>query len=830
MSIDKDDARLTAYALGQMEAKDRDAFEKELADDPAAQCEVAAIRAMAARVGATLEGEPAQALAAAQRRAIERAAGVRAPWRYGWVAAAAACLLAVVFAYGSSTMLGFGESAVDKAMARQGEYYNDGRDGDYRGRVENLYREPADALSPIPQEPPAPPQKLRLAEHFDRSSHEPVRPPGFNTEAYDRIVDNDWKRVADADTSTFSVDVDTASYANVRRFLNEGKLPPKDAVRIEELINYFPYDYAAPEPNAAHPFVAHVEVAGCPWSSRHRLARIGLKGKSLNVKDRPPTNLVFLVDVSGSMRPRNKLPLLKQSMQMLVSELDEGDRVAVVVYAGAAGLVLRSTTCDQRETIQQALERLQSGGSTNGGEGIRLAYDLARKNFLKGGVNRVILATDGDFNVGVTDRGSLTRLIEENAKTGVFLTILGFGTGNLKDARMEELSNKGNGNYAYIDSLEEAQKVLVDGLGGTLVAIAKDVKIQIFFNPKEVAGYRLIGYANRMLEKEDFNDDTKDAGDIGAGHAVTALYELVPAGQEVPAGNVDQNPFVAQNKPSDLADTGTLFLLRLRYKQPDSDTSTLMEQSVMDRDRGFDDASPDFRWASAVAAFGMLLRDSPHKGQVTWETVLELAKTHAGADSIRQEFLGLVEKARRLAPTPPSEPRQAVEGRLDSVRGNLVVISLGSADGVRVGDLFHVRRGSAYVGQVRIDVVKRNLSVGTFDSRLPGPGAPPQKADVVYRDKGLVEKDGLAPEPAPGPRRAVEGCLNSVRDDLVVISLGSADGVRVGDLFHVRRGSAYVGRIRIDKVERNLSVGTFDSQFPGPGAPPQKRDVVYRDK
>ncbi|MHC4971935.1 MAG: YfbK domain-containing protein [Planctomycetota bacterium] len=767
MSIEKDDPRLTAYVLGQMEAKDRDAFERELDQDPAAQAEVEAIRGMATRVGATLEGEPAQALAPAQRTAIERAAGVGRPWRYRWVAAVAACLLVTTFAL-SFYLVSEPPAAVRSEEASRAQlaadgsevkdaYYNDGKDGDSRGRAELVLpgnknaSDPNDSIgqgaSPGPAAPPRAAKPILALEAkakapaprregLRRVRHlEPVRPPGFSTEAYDRIVDNDWKRVADAHTSTFSVDVDTASYANVRRFLNDGKLPPKDAVRIEELINYFSYDYAPPAPDAAHPFVAHVEVAGCPWNPKHRLARIGLKGKTLHVKDRPPTNLVFLLDVSGSMRPANKLPLLQQSMQMLVRELDEGDRVAIVVYASASGLVLPPTACDEKETILQALERLRAGGSTNGGAGIQLAYRLARENFIEGGVNRVILATDGDFNVGVTDRGSLTRLVEENAKTGVYLTILGFGMGNYKDARMEELSNKGNGNYAYIDGLDEARKVLVDGLGGTLVAIAKDVKIQIFFNPKEVAGYRLIGYANRMLKKEDFNDDTKDAGDIGAGHAVTALYELVPAGQEVPAGRVDPNPFVTKEKPADLANTGTLFLLRLRYKQPDSDSSTLLEQSVMDGDQGFDSASPDFQWASAVAAFGMLLRDSEHKGQVTWETVLEVARTRTGADSHRQQFLGLVEKARRLAPTPPPKPRGAVEGRLTSVRDNLVVISVGSADGVRLGDIFHVRRGSTYVGHVTIQKVERNLSVGTFDSQFPGVGAPPQKGDVVYRDK-----------------------------------------------------------------------------------------------
>jgi secreted protein with Ig-like and vWFA domain len=364
----------------------------------------------------------------------------------------------------------------------------------------------------------------------------------LSSEAYDPVVHNPFLRVMQNPLSTFSIDVDTASYANVRRFLNGGQLPPPNAVRVEEFINYFEYDY--PQPTTAEtavppdcPFSVNVDVGECPWVPEHRLMRVGLKGMEIEQEERPSCNLVFLIDVSGSMQPPNKLPLLKQAMGMAVDGLNVDDRVALVVYAGSSGLVLPSTTGDSLEKIRDALEQLEAGGSTDGGEGIQLAYDVAAENFIEGGVNRVILATDGDFNVGVTDQSELVRLIEDRAKTGVFLSVLGFGMGNYKDDTLEKLADKGNGNYAYIDTPAEARKVLVEQLGGTLVTIAKDVKIQIEFNPAEVMAYRLIGYENRLLAAQDFNDDTKDAGEIGAGHTVTALYELVPVGVEPPAGD-----------------------------------------------------------------------------------------------------------------------------------------------------------------------------------------------------------------------------------------------------------------------------------------------------
>jgi Ca-activated chloride channel homolog len=484
-------------------------------------------------------------------------------------------------------------------------------------------------------------QRLLGSSDFD------APPPDFNTEAYDRIIDNPFLEVTQNPLSTFSIDVDTASYSNVRRFLRQRTLPPKDAVRIEELINYFSYNYDTPLGKDL--FSINVEVAEAPWNLEHRLVRIGLKGKEIEMEKRPASNLVFLLDVSGSMEPANKLPLLKQALRLLVEKLGEKDQVAMVVYAGTSGLVLPSTSCDQKETIMTVLKHLQAGGSTNGASGIQLAYQTALSNFIPGGINRVILATDGDFNVGVTNRGELIRLIEEKAESGVFLSVLGFGMGNYKDARLEQLADKGT--YAYIDTLNEARKVLVEEIHSTLITIAKDVKIQIEFNPTQVRAYRLIGYENRLLRKEDFNDETKDAGEIGAGHTVTALYEVVPAGKEIQVSAVDPLKYQQPVEPSQVAENGDLLTLKLRYKNPDEETSQLLESAVQDSGRTYQQASRDFKFAAAVASFGMLLRESPYKGDATLSKVLELAQEGKGADryGYREEFLQLVTVARSLA-------------------------------------------------------------------------------------------------------------------------------------------------------------------------------------
>ena len=471
----------------------------------------------------------------------------------------------------------------------------------------------------------------------------------FNTEGYSHIDENPFLDVAHAPLSTFSVDVDTASYSNTRRFLKDGQLPPKDAVRIEELVNYFSYDYPQPVGNA--PFSVTAEISEAPWNTQRRLVRIGLQGKRIPADNLPPANLVFLLDVSGSMNEPAKLPLVKSSMKILTEQLTARDHVAIVVYAGNSGLVLPSTSGDRKGEILAAIDRLEAGGSTNGGEGIQLAYKIAQENFIRGGTNRVILATDGDFNVGTTSEGDLVRLIEEKRQSGVFLSVLGFGTGNVKDSTMEKLADKGNGNYAYIDTLGEARKVLGEQIGGTLFTIAKDVKIQVEFNPKQVAAYRLIGYENRLLRDQDFNDDRKDAGEIGAGHTVTALYEIVPYGQKYENPGVDPLKYQQPTQPSEMANSNEMMTVKLRYKEPNEDQSKLISVSLADSKTKLDSASADFKFSSAVAAFGMLLRDSKYKADASYNKVLELARNSIGADpqGYRSEFVQLVETARLLS-------------------------------------------------------------------------------------------------------------------------------------------------------------------------------------
>ena len=469
--------------------------------------------------------------------------------------------------------------------------------------------------------------------------------PPFNTESYANIDENDFKLVSAAPLSTFSIDVDRASYANIRRFLQDGERPPVDAVRIEEMINYFPYDWG--QVRGEHPFAVTTEVWEAPWTPEHRLVRIGLHARSIDTEDLPPSNLVFLLDVSGSMSSPDKLPLLKKAFALLVDQLREQDRVAIVVYAGAAGLVLPSTPGSRKDEIAAALEKLRAGGSTAGGAGIKLAYEVARKNHIDGGNNRVILATDGDFNVGASSDAEMVRLIEKERESGTFLTVLGFGTGNLKDSKMEQIADHGNGNFAYVDGLLEARKVLIEEMGGTLLTLAKDVKLQIEFNPARAAGYRLIGYENRLLADEDFNDDTKDAGELGAGHTVTALYEVVPVGVDVPRA-VDALRYQPQpDDPPPAVFEGELMYVKVRYKDPDGTRSKLLEQPVADRVRS---PSTDFRFATAVAGFGMLLRDSPHAGDLTLNDVVHLAERGKGDDprGYRGEFIRLVEATRDL--------------------------------------------------------------------------------------------------------------------------------------------------------------------------------------
>ncbi|MEM7308999.1 MAG: von Willebrand factor type A domain-containing protein [Planctomycetota bacterium] len=733
-----DDPRLTAYALGELEEEERTALEAELADDPRGAELLDGIRATAGRLTEGLASEPLPALSPDDRGAIVARARVARGgpgarrWRrlaVGLGAAAAAGVAATIgVSYLTRGAVGSMPAPATRNTRDLARLEAPGAAPSAAPTVTTSEAAPG-ASRPAPAAPTAPAQvgrkvgrmQERTAQLYYRGPSDSVPPsdlselrdqfgvPGLELkvqfelldragERYAEIVENPFVRVVDDPRSTFSIDVDTGSYANVRRFLNDGQLPPADAVRIEELVNYFSYDY--PVPAAGEPFSVSAEVASCPWTPEHRLVRLGLRGKPLPLYGQKERNLVFLIDVSGSMNDERKLPLLKRGMRLLVDSLGESDRVALVVYAGAAGLVLDSTPCDRKDVILAAIEELSAGGSTNGGQGIELAYAVARHHFAEGGINRVVLATDGDFNVGVTGDEALTELIEEKAKSGVSLSVLGFGTGNLKDSKMEQLADHGDGNYAYIDSVHEARKVLVREMGGTLETIAKDVKVQVLFNPDRVAAFRLIGYENRMLEHQDFDDDTKDAGEIGAGHRVTALYEVVPSGVEPPAepgaaaargisaeedqrlralGYADESTLRAlddlgyadEQSPPQLQDMGyveeapeaptadgagglpdvawgeELLLLRLRYKAPEGGASRLQEATLSDPGQGWSTASEDFRFAAAVAGFGMVLRGSRRDGDLDLRRVHELALAGAGPDpwGYRREFLLLVERA-----------------------------------------------------------------------------------------------------------------------------------------------------------------------------------------
>lgn len=476
-----------------------------------------------------------------------------------------------------------------------------------------------------------------------------VRNNAFNTEDYCLIVENEFHAPADVPLSTFSVDVDAASYSNMRRFLAYGQRPPKDAIRIEELINYFDYTY--PQPVDDKPIAIYSEVGSCPWATGHKLVHIGIQGKAIPMDDLPASNLVFLIDVSGSMQDEDKLPLVIASFKLLVEQLRELDRVAIVVYAGASGLVLPSTAGIRKEDIVAALDKLHAGGATAGAAGIKQAYEVARENFITGGNNRVILATDGDFNVGVSSEGELIRIIEKERESGVFLSVLGFGTGNYMDNKMQELADHGNGNHGYVDNITEARKIFGNEFGGTLFTIAKDVKIQVEFNPALVASYRLIGYENRMLEAEDFNDDLKDAGEIGSNHSVTALYEIVPVGMETTSvRQVDDLKYQKNRMVGVTTKTDELMTVKFRYKAPDGDASKLIEHIIGDTDKAFELTSIDFRFSAAVASFGMVLRESAFAGSATFEDVASWASHSMGDDlkGYRKEFLGLVRDVPRI--------------------------------------------------------------------------------------------------------------------------------------------------------------------------------------
>lgn len=513
-------------------------------------------------------------------------------------------------------------------------YYNNGYNYQIQGRV------PGVDISNSPN---------RYYYDIDKKTQD------FNREGYDNIVENNFLKVTDNPLSTFSIDVDAASYSNVRRYLNQGQLPPAGAVRIEEMVNYFKYEY--PQPTNNDPFSINTEISDAPWNKEHKLVLIGLQGKKIPTENLPASNLTFLIDVSGSMQGPERIGLVKASMKMLVDQLREQDRVSIVVYAGAAGLILSPTSGTNKTTIKEAIDRMEAGGSTAGGAGIKLAYKTAKENFVKSGNNRVILCTDGDFNVGESSDDAMERLIEEERKSGVFLTVLGYGMGNYQDAKMQKLADKGNGNHAYIDGITEAKKVLVNEFGGTLFTIAKDVKLQIEFNPAKVQGYRLIGYENRMLAKEDFNNDKKDAGELGSGHTVTALYEVIPVGVESSFLN-DVDPLkyqkeITANKKT--AATDEILTVKFRYKAPDGDVSKLITHPVLDEQIKITKTSDNFRFAASVAQFGLLIRNSAFKSSASYLDVLNMARKAKGNDEegYRSEFIRLVESAQLLAKATP---------------------------------------------------------------------------------------------------------------------------------------------------------------------------------
>jgi Ca-activated chloride channel homolog len=687
MKVNLDDPNLTAFALGELSPDDHAKMAEAVAASPEAQNYVAETQQFSRLLRAEYEADRQQAAQSRSPIAVRMEEERRASWRYQWGSLAAALAMFAVIAAVAITSIrresgtlsksladnlkrptapveAIPEPTVEMEVAQQPVTTPESAPatGDQlRDQKQPVTRDVAGAgkyggLALNPSAPPPPmPMHSSIAGRGETQTELPSRyRQDFDTATYDKVEENPFLQAATNPLSTFSLDVDTASYSNVRRFINSGSLPPKDAVRVEEMINYFTYDYR--EPEGDKPFSIDIDSTACPWDTSHRLLRIGLKGREVANENRPSSNLVFLLDVSGSMNPAERLPLVKQAMRLLVDKLTEKDRVAIVIYAGGSGLALNSTRGNEKEKILQALEELQAGGSTNGAEGIELAYKVAAENFIKGGVNRVILATDGDFNIGVTNQGDLIRLIEAKAKAGVFLSVLGVGTDNLKDSTMQKLADKGNGNYAYLDSVDEARKVLVQQINGTLMTIAKDVKIQVEFNPARVASYRLIGYEKRLLRKEDFNNDKVDAGEIGAGHTVTALYEVVPAGSGAtdPASSVPPVDALKYGTNRTDATNGSpeMVTVKLRHKKPEGDTSELTERSFTDNGSKFENAAPDLKFAAAVAEFGMLLRDSQYKGKGTFGAVLEWAQEGKGPDraGYRAGFIEMARKAQTLKP------------------------------------------------------------------------------------------------------------------------------------------------------------------------------------
>lgn len=693
-SIMKMDPRITAYAVGELESREREIFESELSASSTLQNEVAAIALLADKLAAGPRKherfDPEIRAWLLDRCLDKQKSRLRAKRTIVWTGLGLAASLVAyigfdwikpeqkpfqnihllpqdpISQYQAAPEVASEISSHSKVLAADSR-----KTTQFQARMPasrsgaELEHSAADRINRIPSSeqimrldpPAASPMACRSVDASDSAmrlkanSARRLAPPSqeFNNESYAPIREVEFVTARENPLSTFSIDVDTASYSNVRRFLEQEMIPPADAIRTEELINYFRYDY--PQPSGENAFSVNLEMNRAPWNPEHELVRVGLKGREISAEGRGPANLVFLVDVSGSMNSPDKLPLLQRSLSALVENLSDDDRVAIVTYAGSSGLVLDSTQGKAKREILDAIANLRSGGSTNGSGGIKQAYETARQNFLKGGNNRVILCTDGDFNVGVTDQGGLQKLIETERESGVFLSVLGFGTGNLKDSTMETLANKGNGNYAYIDSISEGRKVLVEQMGSTLFTIAKDVKIQVEFNPARVAGYRLIGYENRLLAKEDFNNDKIDAGEIGAGHTVTALYEIIPAGQTV-QGSPSVDPLKYQQPEQKVVTASNETLtVKVRYKAPAGEKSSLIEIPLAASEiPSADKASEDFRFAAAVAAFGMKLRGSPHVGEIQWAEIQDIARGALGKDpgSYRAEFLTLIEKAKTI--------------------------------------------------------------------------------------------------------------------------------------------------------------------------------------
>ncbi len=658
-----DDPRVTAFALGELEGAERAEIEAAVQRDPVLRAAAEETRVMARQLEESFAREPLPVVerppAANEKsdpqktRPTPKGKLLQFPQLYYVVGGLAAACFAVVLAWHQPEL--------------------ERREAERQAAMEERARQLAEAAAHQRQQeavalamPVIPPREIEAAALADVSRARLARkaaPAGLmavtgaaasNTESYAYRAESDFLSAVQNPLSTFSADVDTASYANIRRFLREGRRPPVDAVRIEEMLNYFPYRYAPPSAGSAVPFAASMEVAEAPWAPEHRLVRIGLKGREVAASERGAANLVFLLDVSGSMNAPNKLPLLKESMRLLLGRLRPDDRVAIVTYAGASGLALPSTPAAKASQIAAALDELRASGSTNGAMGLELAYDIAKANFVPGGLNRVVLCTDGDFNVGPSSEGELHRLITEKAKSGVFLTVLGFGMGNYKDATLQQLADAGNGNYGYIDTRREAEKLLVEQVSGTLVTIAKDVKLQVEFNPAQVASYRLIGYEKRLLKKEDFNNDAVDAGEIGAGHTVTALYEIVPAGTDdasAQVADVDDLKYTSVAPRSEkIVASDELLTLKIRYKDPEGGESKKLEFPLVDEGRRFAEASDDFQFAAAVAGLGMILRDSPHRGNATLASVTTWADGGASWDvgGHRSEFLTLVRQAEAL--------------------------------------------------------------------------------------------------------------------------------------------------------------------------------------